>query len=185
MPGTTEGVYELPPARRPAVGAPAWPSRRAAERRCFTCLTLTADEAPPDPWTKENGGSGRSDLYTQGGAGGGPRGTVVSQRATGSAALPLSMVGAGRSAQRSMARAARLSVRRAGRKAGRRPRLFGSGGAVRAAGRSGHGGPQVLPLDLGAVPLPQPSAEGASGEPGAELPARGLSPLRGSGGGGS
>lgn len=47
---------------------------------------------------------------------------------------------------------------------GARPALFGSGGALRAAGSCGHGGPQVLPVDLGAVPLPQPGAEGASGE---------------------
>lgn len=51
---------------------------------------------------------------------------------------------------------------------GARPALFGSGGALRAAGSCGHGGPQVLPVDLGAVPLPQPGAEGASGELGLE-----------------
>lgn len=74
---------------------------------------------------------------------------------------PLSLVGAGRS----MARAAVSTVRR--KEGGAEPGLVW----VRRGGgeRRGHGGPQVLPVDLGAVPLPQPGAEGASGEPGAGL----------------
>lgn len=37
-------------------------------------------------------------------------------------------------------------------------------GRVGARGGGGHGRPQVLPLGLGAVPVPQPGAEGAPGE---------------------
>lgn len=66
-----------------------------------------------------------------------------------------SMVAAGRS----MARAGGLSARRAGRK-----RSGAGGGARWGAGRGGHGRPQVLPLGVGAVPVPQPGAEGAPGE---------------------
>lgn len=55
--------------------------------------------------------------------------------------------------------AAWLSVGRAGRKPAVGEGLFGSG---RAGVGGGHGGPQVLPVGLGAVSLPQPGAEGAS-----------------------
>ena len=167
--GTTSATHSRPGLRalRRVVGPLVWASRGRGERRCFTCSILRADGALPGAWTGEisgRDGGDASGLRT-------PLKSASRQPRPAPAAPlcpPLSMVGAGRSARRSMVRAAGLSVRRAGRKAERGPGLFGSGGAVRAAGSGGHGGPQVLPVDLGAVPLPQPGAEGASGELGAE-----------------
>lgn len=159
-----------------------WAGRRRGERRRFTRLTATTVEALPGRLRGDEAGgttvTPEAGRRRRGEGKSPPR--PAPPRASSAALSALSMFSAGRSARRSVARAARLSVRRAGRKAERGPGLFGSGGAVRAAGSGGHGGPQVLPVDLGAVPLPQPGAEGASGELGAEsccLP-KGPTPLR-------